>query len=78
MFLGKVFDQGLENEVPMKTILYSCDERGVATVLLNRPEVHNAFNLQVVEELHQVFRDLDPAVRVVVLRGQGKSNSLLS
>lgn len=47
----------------------------MATVLINRPEVHNAFNLQVVEELHQVFRDLEPSVRVVVLRGQGKSFS---
>lgn len=59
----------------MATIEFSSDERGVATVLINRPEVHNAFNLQVVQELHQVFRDLPDRVRVVVLRGQGKSFS---
>lgn len=64
-----------ERDTPMQTIQYSCDERGVATVLINRPEVHNAFNLQVVEELHQTFRDLPESVRVVVLRGQGKSFS---
>ncbi len=59
----------------MQTIQSSCDERGVATVLINRPDVHNAFNLQVVEELHQTFRDLPDRVRAVVLRGQGKSFS---
>jgi methylglutaconyl-CoA hydratase len=61
----------------MQTIQLAIDPRGVATLTLNRPEVHNAFNLQVVEELHQAFRELDqnPQARVVVLRGQGKSFS---
>lgn len=61
----------------MRTLLIETDGRGVATVALNRPEVHNAFNLAVVEELHQAFLNLDQdrSVRVVVLRGQGKSFS---
>ncbi|MBT9582753.1 enoyl-CoA hydratase/isomerase family protein [bacterium] len=61
----------------MQNILIDIDARGVATLTLNRPEVHNAFNLQVVEELHQVFTGLgqNAQVKVVVLRGQGKSFS---
>ncbi len=44
-------------------------------VTLNRPEVHNAFNSVMINELSAVF-DLakdDPDVRVVVLTGKGKS-----
>jgi methylglutaconyl-CoA hydratase len=44
---------------------------------LNRPEVRNAFNGTVVEELQAAFAaaDADPAARVVVLSGNGKSFS---
>jgi methylglutaconyl-CoA hydratase len=49
----------------------------VATVWLNRPEVHNAFNAKVIEELTAAFArlDADAQVRVVVLAGRGKSFS---
>ena len=48
---------------------------GVAVVTLARPEVHNAFNERLIAELTTALRalDADPAVRVVVLAGQGKS-----
>ncbi len=48
---------------------------GVARVVLARPEVHNAFDLQMIEELITVFRALagEDGVRVVVLTGEGKS-----
>lgn len=61
----------------MSDILTSIDPRGVATVTLNRPEIHNAFNDTVIAELTDIFRRLgdDPAVRVLVLRGTGKSFS---
>lgn len=61
----------------MADILTSIDERGVATVTLNRPDLHNAFNDVIIAELTAHFRRLgdDPAVRVVVLRGSGKSFS---
>lgn len=44
---------------------------------MRRPEVHNAFNDQVVRELTDVFTALagDDSVRVVVLAGEGKSFS---
>lgn len=58
-------------------ILTDIDARGVATVTLNRPEIHNAFNDTVIAELTRLFRDLgaNPAVRILVLRGAGKSFS---
>ena len=50
----------------------SIDE-GVASVTLDRPEVRNAFNDDLVAELTSTFRalDTDPSVRVVVLGAQG-------
>ena len=46
---------------------------GVATVWLNRPEVHNAFNDTLIAELDSALAEfaLDPAVRVVVLAARG-------
>lgn len=51
--------------------------QGVATVWMNRPDVHNAFNAELIAELTLACRMLgeDPAVRVVVLAGRGKSFS---
>ncbi|MDD3354986.1 enoyl-CoA hydratase/isomerase family protein [Zoogloea sp.] len=52
-------------------------EGGVATLWMNRPEVHNAFNEQLIAELTQACKalDADDHVRVVVLAGRGKSFS---
>jgi methylglutaconyl-CoA hydratase len=46
----------------------------VATIWMNRPEVFNAFNEQLIADLTDACRmlDGDPAVRVVVLAGRGK------
>src|SRR6478672_6886314 len=51
------------------------DNRGVAKVTLNRPELHNAFNDELISELITCFRELDSdeKIRVVVLTGEGKS-----
>jgi methylglutaconyl-CoA hydratase len=52
------------------------DDRGVATVTLNRPEVHNAFNAELVAELSKAFdRVADDGARVLVLTGEGHSFS---
>lgn len=50
-------------------------ENTVATVYLNRPDVHNAFNPDLIEELRHGFEQLgqDEGVRVIVLTGKGKS-----
>jgi methylglutaconyl-CoA hydratase len=47
----------------------------VAIVVLNRPEVHNAFNETLIAELAAALRamDRDPDVRAIVLAGAGES-----
>jgi methylglutaconyl-CoA hydratase len=50
---------------------------GVATLMMNRPEVHNAFDEALIAQLTDTLGQLDedPAVRVVVLGGHGRSFS---
>src|SRR5271165_3430151 len=52
-------------------------EGSAATIWMNRPDVHNAFNAQVIEELTAAFRDAgqDDSVRAVILAGRGRSFS---
>ncbi|RQO78353.1 enoyl-CoA hydratase [Aquitalea sp. FJL05] len=49
----------------------------VATVWMNRPELHNAMNETLIAELTAAFKalQLDDSVRVIVLAGRGKSFS---
>jgi enoyl-CoA hydratase/carnithine racemase len=56
-----------------ETIRYEV-ERGIATVTLNRPDVFNAMNSAMMNELVAAFdaADADDAVRVVVVTGAGK------
>ena len=56
-----------------KTLLVDLAE-GVLTVSLNRPEVHNAFNDELIAEAIDLFSNIDPnAARAVVLQGAGKT-----
>ena len=52
-------------------------EAGVATIWMNRPDVHNAFNAQLIADLTAacIELDADDTVRAVVLAGRGKSFS---
>ncbi len=56
----------------LETLLYEVVD-GVAWVTLNRPEVLNAFNYRMQEELHAVWRNArhDNAVKCLVLTGAG-------
>ncbi len=58
-------------------ILTHIDETGRATLTMNRPELHNAFNENLVAGLTSSLRqlDLDPDVRLVILAANGKSFS---
>lgn len=49
--------------------------KGIATVSLNRPEVHNAFDDAMIAELaaEVVQVQADPNVRLIVLAGEGRS-----
>lgn len=55
-------------------VLLSVDQRGVATVTLNRPEVGNAYNEAMLDGLISGLTTLaaDPVVRCLVIRGAGK------
>ena len=57
------------------TLTLETDARGVARLVLNRPEKHNAMSAQMIAELTEAAKRLgdDPAVRVVVLTGAGAS-----
>ncbi len=59
----------------METIAIAVDGRGVARLTLRRPEKHNALSAQMIAELTEAAGRLgrDPAVRVVVLAGEGPS-----
>lgn len=50
------------------------DRPTVLSVVLNRPDVHDAFDDVMIAEMTAVFDDLadDPSVRVALLRSQGK------
>ncbi len=56
------------------TVLSSLEE-GVLTVTLNRPEVYNAFNTQMLTDLGQTLRqaERDDRVRVLVITGAGRA-----
>ncbi len=55
-------------------VLADVDRRGVATVTLNRPQVNNAYNGEMIRALLAIFARLggDAQVRLVVLRGSGR------
>ncbi len=53
------------------------DPHGVLTLQLNRPDVHNAFGQQLIQEMTKALEDAgdNPQVRMVVVTGAGKSFS---
>jgi methylglutaconyl-CoA hydratase len=59
---------------PAEVVLTSIDHRGIATVTLNRPDVHNAYDQGVIQGLADAFGRLaqEPKVRLVLLRGNGR------
>ena len=58
-------------------LIISTDTRGLAHLTLNRPEVKNAFNCQLIGEIAEAIATVggDPAVRAVVLAGAGDAFS---
>jgi methylglutaconyl-CoA hydratase len=57
----------------MYQTIETTNESGVFTIWLNRPDVHNAFNKAMLEEIADCFDNISPDVFCVVLRGRGKS-----
>lgn len=62
------------NRRSSQTIAVFHSER-IARIIFNRPEVHNAFNATMIEELDDAFERIkaDSTIRVVILTGKGKS-----
>jgi len=59
---------------PFNTLqLQRCSD-GVATLWLDRPDKHNAFNAEMIAELAAILSELaeDPTLRLLLLRGRGK------
>ncbi len=59
------------------TLTVDIDDRATATVVLNRPEVHNALNGELIDELTAALKALgdNSAARVMVIAAKGKSFS---
>ncbi|MDA0340922.1 MAG: enoyl-CoA hydratase-related protein [Proteobacteria bacterium] len=55
-------------------VLLDVDHRGVATVTINRPEVNNAYNSEMIQAMIDGVTQCaaDDAVRVIVIRGNGR------
>ncbi len=55
-------------------VLWALDERGVASVTLNRPEVNNAYNGDLIQGLLNAMDALAgaPTLRAVVIKGNGR------
>ena len=63
-----------EASVAANPVLWDLDQRGVATVTLNRPEVNNAYDAGLINGVLAAMAELGkrPSLRVVVLKGNGK------
>lgn len=63
--------------VNSNTVITTVDDRGVATVTMNNPDKHNAFDDSIIAELTEAFNQVanDDKVRIVVLASEGKNFS---
>lgn len=54
-------------------IKYERTEDGIAKITINRPQVHNAFRPQTVDEMREAFdlARMDPEIGVIILTGEG-------
>ena len=61
----------------MKTIQSNIDHKGVLTLSMNRPDVHNAFDSTMIGELTRALKVAadDNDIRVIILTGIGSSFS---
>ena len=62
---------------PNEQVLFDVDNRGVATVTLNNPEKHNAFDDSIIFALNQLFQAIADChdINVMVLASTGKNFS---
>lgn len=74
VLIGSVPLRYSDPTVPYSGTMLNVESHGaVLRVALNRPEVRNAFNEELIAQLSSVFAHLAPEVRVVVLLGEGEA-----
>ena len=68
-------DLGLSNNVSHESVQEFLSPKGILYVVMNRPEVHNAFNSEQIVLLTQALENAEsnPEVKVVILCGEGKN-----
>ena len=68
-------DLGLSNNVSHESVQEFLSPKGILYVVMNRPEVHNAFNSEQIVLLTQALENAEsnPEVKVVVLCGEGEN-----
>ena len=66
-----------ESKTEFATVKYETFDTGVARIVLARPEKRNAQTMELLAELNQAFDKAaqDPAVKVIVLAGEGRDFS---
>lgn len=59
------------------TVLLEVNEQGIATVTLNNPEKHNAFDDVIIKQLTDIFNDISERddISIMILASNGKSFS---
>jgi len=59
------------------TVLFEVNEQGIATVTLNNPEKHNAFDDAIIKQLTDIFNDISQRddISIMILASNGKSFS---
>ncbi len=59
---------------PLSTIRFE-KRNGIGYIILNRPEVRNAFNQLMIDEIQETLRriDKDEDIRVLIITGEGKA-----
>jgi methylglutaconyl-CoA hydratase len=64
----------MKKYINYKTIIVKLEDK-IARIILNRPEVHNAFNNILINDLYDVFDKLndDSDIRAIIITGNGKS-----
>lgn len=59
------------------TVLFEVNEQGIATVTLNNPDKHNAFDDEIIKQLTNIFNDISNRddISIMILASNGKSFS---
>src|SRR5262252_3469070 len=64
----------MNQTTPTDPVLWRVDERGVAYITLNRPEIYNAYNGELIAALLAAFDQLGrEPVRLAVISGKGRN-----